>query len=344
MQNLNIAEAGFGYIFKCIGTYYEGNIYFLLYLISMAFLCLFGEQAGGVDGSGRGIRLKYDAGRRMRELFLPQFILMVLTVYNPVFPVALNSFFDVNKEYYRFLWMSPVIICIAAAGAVFVTEYADIAYKKEAVSGTDGGEGLRGRSFARKAVAAVFIVCLMISGGSYLYKDGYIVSPTIYHMPTEIPEISEIIHADADEEYPKAVFEYDYNMMMRQYDASILLACDREAYLDAMAGRVTYDTAMEEHAYIERLLAVVGLDIKIEEGRFISALEHTRTEYVVVTTSRGMVPYLLDAGLTVVGVTANHTVLHYVPDEPEDESEEPFELPDYSEVWRLTPQIYDFLL
>ena len=40
MQELNIAEAGFGYIFKCIGAYYEGNIYFLLYIISLVFLAL----------------------------------------------------------------------------------------------------------------------------------------------------------------------------------------------------------------------------------------------------------------------------------------------------------------
>ena len=60
--------------------------------------------------------------KKMREIFLPQFLLMAVTVYNPVFPVALNSFFDVNKEYYRFLWMSPVIICIAAAGTILVSD------------------------------------------------------------------------------------------------------------------------------------------------------------------------------------------------------------------------------
>ncbi|MBQ9606117.1 MAG: hypothetical protein IJV16_02940 [Lachnospiraceae bacterium] len=86
MQNLNIADAGLSYIFECISTYYDGNIYFLLYLLAMGFLCIAGKS-----------RL------RMREIFLPQFVLMILTVYNPLFPLALNSFFDVNKEYYRFL-------------------------------------------------------------------------------------------------------------------------------------------------------------------------------------------------------------------------------------------------
>ena len=305
MQGLHIADAGFSYIFRCIGLYYEGNVYFLLYIASLVFLSFAG---GGQDR------------RRMREIFLPQFILMAITVYNPVFPVALNSFFDVNKEYYRFLWMTPVIICMAAAGTVMVTDLAG-----NPGFGRSGG-GAGAAAAVRQWAAAVFILCLFAAGGSYLYKDGYIVSPTIYHMPDEIPGIAEMIHEDSDEEYPRAMFEYDYNMMIRQYDASILLSCDRETYLDAMAGNVTYDTAMEDGAYIDRLLAVVGLNIRIDEDRFISALEHTHTEYVVVTTEDGMVPYLKRAGLTVVGET------------------EDFELPDYSEVWCLTPQVYDFLL
>ena len=318
MQSLNIADAGFGYIIKCIGLYYEGNVYFILYLISIAFLSVFGES--GIKGKPLPAAMKEPSAVRLREIFLPQFVFMALTVYNPLFPVALNTFFDVNKEYYRFLWMAPIIICIAAAGSIIVFEYA-------------------GSSRIRRAASALLIICILVSGGTFLYKDGYIPSPTIYHMPTEIPEVSRLIHEDADEEYPRAMFEYDYNMMIRQYDASILLACDREAYMEAMGGGVTYESAMEEGNYIHRLLAVVGLGIRIPGDYLRSALENTHTEYVVVTNASGNVDYLKGAGLTVVGETANHTILHYEPKERED-----FELPDYSEVWRLTPQVYDFLL
>ena len=346
MQDLNIADAGFSYIFKCIRYYYEGNIYFLLYILALAFLSMAGSRLIRLPSSGSRMEEGVGFDKRMREIFLPQFILMALTVYNPVFPVLLNSFFDVNKEYYRFLWMSPVIICIAAAGAVLCCDFA-------------AGEK---KSSVRMIVAAVFLICLLTAGGSYLYKDGYILSPDRYHMPTEIPEISEIIHKDADERaavralnaetdeggepgmtpsvvYPRVMFEYDYQMQIRQYDAGILLPCDREQYLRALAGEVTYDTAVEHGNYIDRLLAVTALGIKIPEHRFTSALKHTGTEYVVVTSANGMVSYLENAGLEVIGETANHTVLHYEPDEPEV-----FVLPDYSEVWRLTPQWYDFLL
>lgn len=343
MLSLNIAEAGFGYIFKCIGTYYEGNIYFLLYILSLVFLSLAGcERPGFLH---RGSLADKKTAQRMREIFLPQFIMMAVTVYNPVFPVVLNSFFDVNKEYYRFLWMSPVIICIAAAGAITVCDFAGIekiSSKRENENdrvGCGDSTSSEAKRRARTFVAAVFIICLLTAGGSFLYKDGYIVSPNVYHMPTEIPEISEIIHEDAGEGFPRAMFEYDYQMQIRQYDAGILLACDREQYMRALAGEVSYETATEDGNYIDCLLAVAALGIKIPEEDLISSLEHTGTEYFVMSTESGMVPYLEEAGLTVVGETANHTVMHY---EPEDAEE--FELPDYSEVWRLTPQWYDFLL
>jgi hypothetical protein len=181
-------------------------------------------------------------------------------------------------------------------------------------------------------------------------------------MPTEIPEISEDIHKDAESRlparlkeaeavredwepahsgkaYPKAMFEYDYQMQIRQYDAEILLSCDREQYMRAISGEVNYETAMEDGNYTDRLLAVTALGIRVDKERFISALEHTGTEYIVVTTGSGKVEYLKEAGLTVAGETENHTVLHYEPEEPRI-----FELAEYDEVWRLTPQWYDFLL
>ncbi len=300
MQSLNISESGFGYIFKCIGLYYEGNFYFLLYLAALAFIFIKG-------------------GRRMKEVFIPQFIAMVLTVYNPLFPVALNSLFDVNKEYYRFLWMAPVVIAMSAVSVMLIT-----GYTKDMIRGC----GL-----------FLFIACVFIACGSFLYKEGYIISPNIYHMPTEIPEVSRIIHEDSDREYPRALFEYDYNMLIRQYDGRILLSCDREAYLNAISGNLDYMKAMESEDDQDRLLAAIALNIRLPEDVFKESLERTDTEYVVVTTGNEITGYLKGLGFKEVGRTANHTVLHYdLKEEPE------FELADYSEVWSLGPQLYDRLI
>ena len=342
MQSLHIADTGFGYIFKCIGLYYEGNIYFVLYLLSLIFLSVDWSR---VVRAERGSRLKALLSAegmtgRMRGIFLPQLVMMVLTVYNPVFPVVLNSIFDVNKEYYRFLWMAPVIICISAAAVRIVTEYAG---GSESETGRADKAASRIRN-TRQAVCAVFIICVLMAGGTWLYEDGYIVSPNIYHMPTEIPEVAEIIHEDAlkndpEDKFPRAMFEYDYNMLIRQYDAGIMLPCDREAYLNAVKGVLDYDTIMEDTDYHNRLLAVVALGIEIPEDAFTEGLEETGTEYVVVSNANEVLPYLKKCGLTVAGETANHTVLRY-----ELTDYEPPDLADYSDVWNASPRPYDFLM
>ncbi len=291
MQTLNIKEAGFSYIFKCVGYYSEGSAYLLLYLAALIFIA--------VKGS-----------RKERLIFLPQAVMALLTVFNPVFPVVLNSFFDVNKEYYRFLWILPVTTAAAFAAAKLVTQYS-----KNAI----------------KAVLAFFMcICIFVTAGNFIYEGGYQKIENIYKMPSELPQVASIIHRDSKVKYPRAMLEYDYSMQMRQYDASILLSCDREAYLNAVTGGLDYTTIMADENYYNRLLAVVALNMRLDEEAFLEGLEKTNTEYIVLTRGSDMINYCKDMGLKEVGNTVNHTVLHYDLKEGTE-----FELADYSEVWKM---------
>lgn len=290
MQSLNIADAGFSFIFKCIGYYSEGCMYFILYLAALVFIIFKGEK-------------------RIRQIFLPPAILMLVTVFNPVFPVLLNRVFDVNKEYYRFFWMLPVILEISYVCAYIVAEYS--------------------KSAVRAVLTVLIISSVLVTAGTFVYSDGYIKAPNIYKMPTEIPEISEMIHRDSKVKYPRAMFEYDYNMQIRQYDASILLACDREAYINAISGTLTWKEISADENYYNRLLAVVALDEELPKDDFLEGLDKTNTEYVVVSSASPVLSYLKNCGLSVVGKTENHTVLHYDLKDPKE-----FELADYREAWK----------
>ena len=291
MQTLNINDAGFSYIFKCLGYYGEGNVYLTFYLIALAFVCIKGD-------------------RRERGIFLPPSAMMLITVFNPVFPLVLNSFFDVNKEYYRFFWMLSLLTLISYASVKLILDF-----QKNAV---------------RKLLTAAVILCIFISGGTFVYDGGYLKAENIYKMPGELPAITSMIHKDSKAKYPRAMFEYDYNMQVRQYDASILLPCDREAYLNAVSGGLDYTEISADENYYNRLLAVAALNMRLDREMFLEGMEQTGTEYFVLTNGSNMINYLLDMGLTVVGKTANHTVLHYELKERKD-----FELADYGEVWKL---------
>ena len=291
MQTLNIKEAGFTYIFKCAGYYSEGCIYLVLYVFALLFICIKGDK-------------------RDRKIFLPPSLMMLFTVFNPVFPVILNSIFDVNKEYYRFFWMLPLMSLVSFASVKIIFDL----QKKP----------------SRKIISAILIICILVSGGTFVYDGGYIKAENIYKMPGELPAVTQIIHRQSDVKYPRAMFEYDYNMQVRQYDASILLPCDREAYLNAVSGGLDYPEIIADENYYNRLLAVVALNMRLDRDTFLEGMEQTDTEFIVLTNGSDMISYLTDMGLKVVGKTVNHTVLHY---DLKDRKE--FELADYSEVWKM---------
>ncbi|MBO4374960.1 MAG: hypothetical protein J5829_07615 [Lachnospiraceae bacterium] len=291
MQTLNVTDAGFSYIFKCAGYYGQGTLYLLLYLAALVLVAVKGKK-------------------RERMIFLPQAVLALLTVFNPVFPVLLDRFFDVNKEYYRFFWLLPVITAISFAAVNIVFDLS--------------------KSIVRGVVASLILICIFAAAGNFIYEDGYGRIENIYQMPGELLQVCDIIHADTKAAYPKAMAEYDYSMQIRQYDASIILACDREQYIDAVTKGVDSDMIHSDENYESRLLAVVGCSLRIDAGAFLEALENTGTEYVIVTKESDIAEFCEEAGLKKAGSTANHAVYHYEMKEPKE-----FELADYRPVWEM---------
>ena len=291
MQTLNVNEAGISYIFRCIGYYAEGTLYLLMYLMVIIFIAAKGKK-------------------RERLIFLPQAAAGLLSVFNPVFPVVLNRFFDVNKEYYRFFWMFPVITAIAWAATDIVFRFS-----KNAVRGF---------------IISLILLCIFGTAGNFIYENGYTANTNIYQMPAELLQVCDIIHADSDEEFPKVMAEYDYNMQIRQYDASILLACDREQYIDAITNGVDSEAIHAEENYENRLLAVVGRGVRIDAEAFKKALDETGTEYLVLTRGSDIADFCEEIGLAGVGHTANRSVYRYRLKERKD-----FELADYTGVWEM---------
>lgn len=294
MQNLSVVEKGIGYLWLALATYSESCVYILMYIAALIFVLIKGT--------------KLDKG-----IFIPQAIMLALTVYNPIFPIVLNKFFDVNNEYYRFFWIAPIVILVA----YICTQISEMHF-----------------GYLRIIVCLTALL-LIIGGGNFLYKDGYIKSPNIYKMPTEVPKIAEMIHEDArgrydGDYYPRGIFEFDYEMCLRQYDASIMMTCDREAYLNAVQGRLDMETILAEENLENRVLGVVVLNIMLPPDMFKEGLEATGTEYVCVSTGNTTICDYLGGrcGLREVGKTENHTLYHY-----ELEENEGWRLPDYSDVW-----------
>ena len=93
MTVLNVTEQGIHYLRACLDLYCENCAFPVLFFVALLFLCVKGSK-------------------EEKRLFLPGAIVLLLTVYNPLMPVLLMRFFDVNSEYYRFFWITPVVILV----------------------------------------------------------------------------------------------------------------------------------------------------------------------------------------------------------------------------------------
>ena len=169
MQGLNVFEKGIGYLEACLAYYNGSNAYAMLYVIALLYILVFGND-------------------REKQIFLPSGIFLILTVYNPLAPVVLDRFFDVNSEYYRFFWITPIVILLPYVAVKLLWQL-------------EGG---------LRKTAAVLLALIFLLSGSFLYKNGIRWADNIYKMPGDLIAVSELIHQDAEAEYPKAFLEYEY--------------------------------------------------------------------------------------------------------------------------------------
>lgn len=288
MQNLFIKELGIKYLAECLKNYNADTGYLLLFLCLIIFVCIKGNE-------------------RDKKIFMPLSIIMAITVFNPVFPVVLTKFTDVSNEYYRFFWIAPVIVLVPYifTKLVLIT----IEDKKN------------------KGLLIMFIIAMIFASSTRYFKE-FKFAENIYKIPDELIEITEIIHNDSEDEYPKAFFDYEYNMMVRQYDPKMLLTIDREDYIYAATNDYTTDMIYDNEHPQYRILASLFRYQPMENKTLMDGFDMTGTEYIVLRKGSTNIDRLLIMGLTKVADTDTYTILKYSL-----KDKVPFELVDYSEVY-----------
>ena len=287
MQGVNVFENGIGYLLKTLGMYTSGTGFFAMYLIGVLTVLVAGKK-------------------RDRQLFLPQAVMLFVTVYNPLTPLILDRIFDVSGEYYRLFWIAPVIILVPYVCAMIMTRE------------NKGWENV---------IFAVLIIAMFIVGGNYVYAKGYDAAENIYKIPDELIGISDIIHRDSDTEYVRAFFEYEYNMEIRQYDPKMLLPVDREDYIYAVNYSYTDEMLSDEGKPSDRLLALLVRNQKISKDDLTEALEATDTSYVVLSKGHPQAAFIRSAGLYELAETQTHIIYKYDLEDPYE-----YSLVDYSDA------------
>ena len=314
MQSLSVENAGFLYIFQCIAAYSGTCFYMLLYAAAVVyFLYLAKKEKNKFVSNKSSAPGDSERGESQESfVFLNAFCYpaaaLLLTVFNPIFPVAVNKLFDVNKEYYRLLWVAPVIMALSAALTCAL-------------------HSASSASRAKRIILTISATLFLIGSGSFIYEGGYAKAQNPYKVKPEVIEIANLLHAISDEPHPKAICDYELEMELRQYDSSILLGATRDQYINALNGERVDEQTRQRDMYINNILDVVARNIDIDKDEFISSLEQTGTSYVIVSVASPMTDYLKSC-LKEVGRTEGRTVFYYSA----KEKKEP-QFADYTDVW-----------
>ena len=291
MPDVSVASDKIEYLFKCLEKYNGSTGFLVLFFVMLIFVAVYADD-------------------RVKRIFVPLSVIMVLTVYNPLFPLSLTKITKIDSEYYRFFWITPVVVLVPYV------------FTKLILAIIDG-------KIKNKAPIIVLALLVIVMSAKSVTESGMRIAENKYKIPNELIEISKIIHADSDKEYPKAFLEFEYNMQMRQYDAKMLLTIDREDYLYAVSNEYTTEMIDSDEFPQYRLLAGLIRYQNVEPEKIVEGLKLTNTEYVVLTTGSTMIPALKEEGLTEVKKTKGHTILKLDSEEIEN-----IELIDYSNVYK----------
>lgn len=185
MAGVTIEELGLRFVQICMENYWSGCMLPVFFLAGILWDIFYRR-------------------RKESRVFLYYLVFLALTVYNPVLVKYVIPKVHFESEYYRFIWILPVI-----PGAAY--------YAVRIV------EAVRFRWL--KAVTALILAAVIVTTGTPvpgIAKD-YVMAENIYKVPNELRSVCDVIHQDCDKEQPKVVFDNELNLVARQYDPSLIL-------------------------------------------------------------------------------------------------------------------------
>lgn len=263
MGSVKLDEKGLLFVSACLKEF-GGQTYFVgFFLIGLIYILLKGTK-------------------KERYCFLGITSFLAVTIYNPLFANTAVRIMRMSSEYYRFFWILPMGLLLSYI-CVRLVETQTNRWKK--------------------AGLAVFLVGIILFSGNPVIAgiSEFQMPQNKYKVPDELISACASIHEDAREnKFPKSVFEYEYNTMVRQYDGTMRLTLDRDVYLMELGSNtVSTRNLSEEEVTNQRIIIQViqNHNLEIDPLMFAAALKATETEYLVISkSSEDVLAYLTNAG------------------------------------------------
>lgn len=279
MAGISIAETGLHYVWETLKVYWGSSIpFFVFFIIGLIWTAV-------------------DRKQREARVFWYYTIVLGLTVYNPFLVRYLVPRFVENAVYYRFFWALPVTVAVAY-------------YMTRLVACCS-------RRWTKLAAAAGLLLLIGVTASANDNVLDHLRLPSnIYKVPDEVVQACDLIHEDYQGEgEPKAVFTFDLEVYVRQYDASIRLSIDRETRL-YYNGSQTVGNPENNKDYLrkKRILDVINSTEEVPLKQFKRAMHQTRTRYLVIPREYSCHDYLTEAGCEAFGEAGDYIVYRYDPE------------------------------
>ena len=224
--------------------------------------------------------------KKKSGIFIGYTVFLLLTVYNPLVVKYLIAKAKFENEYYRFIWILPVIPAVAYYGVRLVT-----AFRK---------------TWIKVLMAAAALTGFVILGNPL---DGVVtnfaMAENIYKVPNDLRAVCDVIHQNQENDFPRVVFDGSLNSIVRQYDAGIATVISRNASIYRSGSTVAgnYDENSSFYKRQKALLDVIDYHIYEDKEGFQAALKKSKTDFVV--TQIGLVDhdFLTECGCELIAQT-----------------------------------------
>ena len=275
MSGITIEELGYGFVKACMETYWGSCLFPVLFGIGLLWTVLRREKNAS-------------------KIFLYYTVLLFLTVYNPLIVRYVVPKLKFENEYYRCIWILPVIPGVAYYGVRFV-----YAWRKK----------------WQKALAFLLVVCVFAAAGTPMsgVVTDFALAENLYKVPNELRTVCDVIHQDQGMENPRVVFDDSLNNMVRQYDPSMMLVISRNAQIYRSGSTVAgvFDENSKSYQRQKAIMDVVYYQQQDDLKTFKRALKQTKTDYLVVKIDLSNHDFIRSAGCETVTLTEHYVVYRF---------------------------------
>lgn len=215
------------------------------------------------------------------------FVVCGIMIYNPIF-YGLIKQLGGKAEYYRFLWLMPIVPMLSAGGVLAVKE---------------------GKNKKEKAVMFLLgILILFFAGKTYLTQSNMLPSENIYKIPDETIEISELIEEQKTEPYVTVAVDAQTELTLRQYDASFIYGISRETYIQGFVEPEQWNELGEKGTEEQMLMWMVNRGETFDISAMKNAVRDLGIDYIVVKSEYVLDDYMKAVGFDLIGSTDYYSI------------------------------------